>query len=261
MFRLSKWYLDLVADDGATLIAYVAALRWGALHLHYASIFQSRPGMAPCERSQVTGVQLPEPVGDAVRVSLPGLGLAGVWQPAAEPVRATLLEGASGAVHWECFLPGATATVELDGEVLAGAGYVERLTLTRPPWTLPFRRLRWGRFVGAAHALVWIDWDHDSARRWVWLDAAPQPDVALATAGVTGLRDASGAVSLAIAPDRILCERRALQVIGSRWPALNALPLGPLRDLHETKHLSHGILRRGDATLDTGWVIHEEVAW
>lgn len=261
MFRLAKWYLDLVAEDGTALITYAASLRWGAIRLQYASTFLSRPGTAPIERSQYTRVQLPDDTGDVVHLSLPGLGLTGEWHRTAAPIRATLLAEASGAVQWDCLLPGAQASVELNGEALTGAGYAERLTLTCPPWSLPFRRLRWGRFAGATHALVWIDWDHDPARRWVWLDGQPQAEAVPTVEGVTRLHDAGGEASIRLTPERVLCERRALQVIAHRWPALGALPLGPLRDLHETKRLARGSLHGGDGLLETGWVIHEEVAW
>jgi hypothetical protein len=261
MFRLAKWYLDLVAEDGTALITYAASLRWGAIRLQYASTILSRTGTAPIERSQFTRVQLPDDTDDVLHVSLPGLGLTGEWCRTAAPIQATLLADASGVVQWDCLLPSGRVAVELNGESLTGAGYAERLTLTCPPWSLPFRRLRWGRYVGATRSLVWIDWDHDAARRWVWVDGQLQPGAVPAMDAVTCLRDAGGGVSLRLTPERVLCERRALQVIAHRWPAFGVLPLGPLRDLHETKRLARGSLHGGEGLLETGWVIHEEVAW
>jgi hypothetical protein len=79
MFRLAKWYLDLVAEDGTALITYAASLRWGAIRLQYASTFLSRPGTAPIERSQLTRVHPPDDTDDVLHLSLPGLGLSGEW--------------------------------------------------------------------------------------------------------------------------------------------------------------------------------------
>ena len=31
MFTLTKWYLDLVTDDGLAVVAYSARLRWGLI--------------------------------------------------------------------------------------------------------------------------------------------------------------------------------------------------------------------------------------
>ena len=39
-----------------------------------------------------------------------------------------------------------------------GLGYAECLTVTVPPWQLPIRQLRWGRFVAPDRSLAWIDW-------------------------------------------------------------------------------------------------------
>jgi hypothetical protein len=173
-------------------------------------------------------------------------------------VSATLLEDDSGRLQWDCLLPSAAATVRVGDETLEGRGYVERLTLTRPPWSLPLRTLRWGRFASPSHALAWISWEGGLPRRWAWLDGVAQPDALIDDAGVSGL---PGGGRLTLQPVRELCDRRALQVLSRRLPALEAIPLGPLRDLREAKRLDRAKLRLASGAEDEGWAIHEVVAW
>src|SRR2546423_3960326 len=52
---------------------------------------------------------------------------------------------------------GARSGISFGGR-LEGLGYAERLTMTIPPWRLPFEELRGGRFLSDGDALVWINW-------------------------------------------------------------------------------------------------------
>lgn len=261
MFRLVKWYLDLVTDEGTVLIVYAASLRWPALRLRYASTLLARPGEEPTERSVWSGVVLPVEAGDTIRIEHAGLGLSGQWHRAAPSTHATLLADTEGAVQWDGLLPSATARVEVDGRTLGGSGYVERLTLTRPPWSLPFRGLRWGRYTGASQSATWIELQGPSPRRWVWVDGVPWPGATPDALGLWGPTGADDGRSLRFTPVRELLNRQALQVLSRRLPALNALPLGPIGNLREIKFLARGNLHHHGVIVDEGWVIHEEVAW
>lgn len=259
IFRLSKWYLDLVTDDGTVLIVYAAVLEWARIRLDYASTLVARPGAEAVERSAWSGVQLPEAGADPLRIHHAGLRLTGEWHRAASPIRATLLEDAEGTVQWDCLLPNATATVSLAGAALAGRGYAERLTLTRPPWRLPLHQLRWGRFTGSSRSAAWIAWQGSAPQQWIWLDGVLQPGASLDASGLDGLDD--GEVSLRLTPERVLSDRAALQVMSRHMPRLEALPLGPLAHLHELKRLARGTVRHRGAVVDEGWVIDEDVTW
>ncbi|MFN2316644.1 MAG: hypothetical protein ABR551_09985 [Gemmatimonadales bacterium] len=261
MFRLVKWYLDLVTDEGTVVIVYAAALRWPALRLRYLSTFLARPREEPVERSAWSGVALPDEAADTIRVDHAGLGLSGQWHRAAPSTHATLLVDTEGSVQWDCLMPSATARVVVDGNILVGAGYVERLTLTRPPWSLPFRGLRWGRYTGASRSATWIDLQGDAPRRWVWLDGVPNPEAIPDAIGLHGPHGSGDDWSLRFTPDRELLNRQALQVISQRLPVLHALPLGPFGNLHETKYLARGSLHHRGTVVDEGWVIHEQVTW
>lgn len=258
MFHLAKWYLDLVTEQGTAVVLYAASLEWSGLRLQYSSTMLARAGQPVVERAAWSGAGLPECEGDCIRCSHPDLAVSGQWRRRAGAIEATLLDDDAGRVHWVNHFPAATATVTLAGETFAGEGYVECLTLTRPPWTLPLRTLRWGRTVTPSHSVVWIDWRDGPSRRWVWLDGAAQPDAIVADTGITGLTDHR---ELLLTPGRELCDRRSLQLLSRRLPALDTLPLGPLHRLREVKRLDRGTLRQHGAPLESGWTIHEVVRW
>ena len=258
MLELSKWYLDVVTTEGTALIAYAASLRWGALHVEFASVLLSAAGEPVREAHAWSGVRLPEFSGTDVELRHPGLGLEGHWTPTSPPVRATLLEDESGALRWDCYMPSAAASVTVPGRSLEGVGYVERLTVTRPPWAFPLRALRWGRYASKSHAMVWIDWRGGPPRSWIWLDGERQDGARVTDQGIQGL---AGAGELTLGPGRVLCDRKALKVLSRAFPTLGLLPLGPLGELRELKRLDRGTLSRAGSADDEGWAVHEVVEW
>src|SRR5208337_33524 len=87
--------------------------------------------------------------------------------------RELLFESGSGSLDWNCTAPRAAAMVRIGSEpAIQGWGYAEHLRLTLAPWRLPIRRLRWGRFVNATDALVWIDWSGTYNKRVVYLNGS-----------------------------------------------------------------------------------------
>jgi hypothetical protein len=258
MFRLTKWYLDLVTDDGTALIAYAASLEWAGVSVHFASTLLARPNASPVDATAWSRVVLPDAGDETISFRHDALRFEGEWRRASAPIEATLLDDDSGRLHWSCLMPSAEATASFAGETLTGRGYAERLTMTRLPWTLPFNRLRWGRFGTPAHALVWIGWSGATSRQWVWLDGVPEPGAALSDDGVRGLSEGR---ELQFRPGRVLCDRRALQVISRQLTAVDTLLAGPIRDLRETKRLDRGVLSCRDEPTEEGWAIHEVVSW
>lgn len=256
--RLTKWYLDVVGDDGSAAIVYAASLRWGALGVRMASVLMSREGAEPVERSVWSQVRLPVLDGESLHFEDRNLHVDGEWRGGASPLSATMLDDEDGQLRWRCVRPNAAATVRIGSESLTGRGYGECLTMTRLPWRLPLRALRWGRYTSPAHSVVWIAWSGGPPRQWIWLDGAPQPNAVLRGGGVTGLDD-----GVAVRPrhGRTLTDRRALQTLAARLPSLEGLLRGPVRDLRDTKWLERAALCRGDSTFDDGWMIREVVAW
>lgn len=260
MFRLIKWYLDLVTDEGAAVILYAASLEWARLQRRYASVFLSRPDPAapPREAATWSDVVLPEEQGNILRFRHSVLGVKGEWHREAAPIEERLLHDDTGSLHWSCRQPNASVHLDLGGEALSGRGYVECLEMTYPPWALPFRSLRWGRFTSPAESIVWIHWSGGSPRQWVRRNGVAEPGAVVEDSGVTCL---SGGRRLTLLPGRALCDRRALQVVSRGLPAMDWLLVGPIRHLREIKRLDRAVLCHGELPVSRGWVIHEVVTW
>ncbi len=258
MFRLLKWYLDLVTEDGTVFIGYAARVRLGGVQVGYASALVSPPGARTSEQGATDRSPLPTLGDSTLAWECPTLRLSGTWVAEAPPVQRVLLQGRDGAIQWCCHLPRASATVRLDGAVLSGQGYVESLRLTIPPWRLPFRTLRWGRHVSGGHSAVWIDWAGHSEQRWLWLDGREQPGARLVDLGVTGMDDGT---ELSLDAGRDVLDRRVLASLTDILPNLLTRMLPRLSAMREHKQLSRSSLVTRGRPVDRGWALHEVVSW
>jgi hypothetical protein len=254
-FALHKWYLDVTADDGSAAIVYVARLSWGLLRLPYAEVLVARPGKtAPESRRRFSRRALVTLEGPTIRLAAPALRVHGAWTAATPAVEATLLDTPAGAIGWRCRQPGGEACLNLPGgEVLAGQGYVEELFLSLRPWSLPFRELRWGRFLGGGRSLVWIDWRGGLERRWVFLDGEAAPRAAVSDLAV----EWDGA-RLELESGR---ELRRQALAGTVGPGLRWLLPRRLARAVEVKWVSRGRLAERGREAVAGWAIHEVVTW
>jgi hypothetical protein len=137
-----------------------------------------------------------------------------------------------------------------------GCGYAEWLTMTLPPWRIPFRRLRWGRFHGAEHSLVWIDLRGGCSRTWVFADGIERPDGEVRAETVTLAAEGSTLVldrGITLRSGRLLrTGLRPLRLLVSLVPRW--------RDAHESKWLTRAVLA-GPRGRTEGWAVHEEVTW
>jgi hypothetical protein len=256
MFLLSKWYLDCVSDSGAAVAVHCASLRWGVVRLHYgaalvrsssgrqAARYTLRPGAAPAHRPH------------AIEWTCPRLNVDGRWTPSAKPVSRTLIERADGFIRWECLSPRADAVVTVGAETVRGTGYVERLTMTLPPWRLPMDTLRWGRFHAPGWTLVWIDWRGEARRTWVFANGRERSDATLEPHAIT-LPDDN--CRLPLSGGTVLRSGRLLRTALRPLRPLAAV-LPHWRGAHETKWLAQATLA-GPGVSAPGWLIHEEVRW
>lgn len=255
MFRLEKWYLDCVAADGTAWLGYAGRLAWGGLAFPFASTLECPPGGPPVERTVVLGAAPPRPEGNGLRWLCPGLGLDAFWTaPRAGPLAARLLETTAGTIDWRAAFPAGPARIRPG---LEGAGYAESLGLTIAPWRLPFRRLRWGRFIGARHSVVWIDWFGRSRRHWIYVDGTLDPGARLADQGV----DAGDGLALRWTGGRDLRNRPVLALLTDQLPAVAHRLTGRLDRMHEHKQLSESTVSTPNGEVDHGWTIHEDVTW
>lgn len=254
-FELVKWYLDVAADDGALAIAYVSELRWRGLALRAASLLVARPGAGGvAERSTLRAGSDVALDPEGVRLRCRALRLDGRWDgaPAREPLE--LWAGAGGDVRWECLLPSAPARLSGPGFEVAGTGYAERLRLTVPPWRLPLRRLRWGRFAAPGSSLVWIDWQGPHRVRLALHDGRR---LALDAADEEGVSAGRGRVRLALSAPSPL--RAGALGDGPLRRLASVLPRA-LLSVDERKWRSRGRLTTAEDELE-GWVVNELVTW
>ena len=127
MFKLSKWYLDVITEDGSAFIGYAARLEWGPLRVAYGATLLALSGAAVIERVTLRPTPDPREAGDEISWACPPLGVEGSWRPLAPPVRRRLFEDQEGAVDWDCRMPAATVEIQLPGRHLAGLGYALRV--------------------------------------------------------------------------------------------------------------------------------------
>jgi len=256
-FRLSKWYLDCIAEDGDGIIVYIADLHWTVWQIRYASTLRFS-GNKVETASSVRKCSLPEHANGRIALELPHLGVEGVWTGSAPSIERTIFENSDGAIQWNCLQPAAQVTLRLNRSTdITGTGYAELLEMSIPPWKLPLEELHWGRFITDRDRLVWIDWRGPYSRR-VLVHNGNDVEAGAITEGTVGSLDSN----LHLALDRRLVLRSGplgdtiFSGISNLARALPAAVLG----IRETKWRSHGTLNCAGRAVE-GWAIHEVVGW
>jgi hypothetical protein len=252
-FSLVKWYLDCVTDPGDAVILYCAELRWHGLHTTYSSVLSVEGGQVESQ-SSMARYRL-SCAGGQILVELPKLGVSGSWQASAAPFQHTVYEDASGSVLWNCVQPRASVHLRVGDRELAGLGYAECLTVTLPPWRLPMRQLRWGRFVSPEDSLAWIDWQGSYSTSFA-VHNGDRCEILSVSDSEVSMRDAT----LRMEESSSLRSGRLGDTILPGVPALGRLLPRSLFNIEEHKWRSRGILNAQDRS-SKGWVIHEVVHW
>ena len=256
-FSLEKYYVDLVTADGQYFIGYSALLTLGAAKIHYSATLHD-----PAITGIVTGPVLSacdSPVVDESGLTwrAPALGFEGRWRRLAEAETLALHEAEGGTVEWNCQQPAARAELRTDsGATYDGLGYAEFLTLTIPPWQLGLRALFWGRFVSEQHSIVWIEWQGDHALKVLICNGRK-----IASARISENKIRCDDFELTLKREDTIRLGSIGETFISKIPS--ALRSAPIEFLggREEKFLSRGRLEFADGSDDTGWVIHERVAW
>lgn len=253
-FTLTKWYFDCVAADGRAVIGYWASLAWRGVALTWQNVTLYEAGRPPVSRSSLVPAPPPEVTGDTITWYAPALaGVVGI-ESRQRPIEERLLDCDAGVVEWRAEAPAAVVSLELRGFApVQGSGYAERIFISVPPWRLPIRELRWGRWLDAAvsRSVVWIDWRGDSPQAWVFVDGIKAP-----SAVVTDESICAEGVEVVLGERRTL-HARAFAEIAATIPLLKAVVPKSLLALRETKWCSAGTLVKGNAAAQTGYAIHE----
>lgn len=254
MLNLTKWYCDCVGEDGDAFLGYWAQLRLGPFTIPYAATLYKPAHGAPREHASVR--RCPPPVfdGTGLHWHCRRLHVEGWWSPYFQAHQHTLYQSSAGMITWGCLVPGAEASIDIDGQDrLSGLGYAELLTVSISPRRLPFDHLRWGRFLSPDTSLTWIEWSGDCPRHWVFRNGAESPKATIDEAGVT-FPEASLEFD-----DISILRHGSLRSTALRTVPGASLLLGRrFRPAHETKWLARGTYST-ESTTRTGWVIHEEV--
>jgi len=251
-FNLSKWYLDYVTDLGDVEIAYTGTAHWGPVCLHYSSILEAVEGRVR-ERHSLRQQARPEQEESTICWRSKALNCETTWQAAAPPVRETVYCSSKGSIEWNCVTPLARAKAR----ERSGLGYVEHLEMTIPPWELPIRALRWGRFTSASDYVIWIDWLGEFSRRIVYLNGEMIPCSTLEDERL----EAQDGTRLLMDRSLVLRDGPLGTTALSAVPGIRRMFPARLLQTNECKWRSRARLeRRGKAPVE-GWAIHEIVSW
>jgi hypothetical protein len=245
--------MDCVTELGDAVILYCADLHWRGAHLAYSSVL-SAIGGAIERHTSMAHHRLSLRDGQ-ILVELPRLELSGRWKADAAPVTHTVYENASGAVLWNCLQPRSQVNLRAGEREFTGLGYAECLTLTLPPWQLPMRQLRWGRFVSPDDTLAWVDWQGEYSTSF-----SVHNGRTCETLSVSDSEIAIPGVTLRMEESSSLRAGRLGSTILPGAPALGKLLPHSLFEIEEEKWRSRGILNTAEHS-SHGWVIHEVVHW
>jgi hypothetical protein len=257
-FALTKWYFDCTAPDGRAAIAYLASLAWRGLSLTWQSVAVYEPGQPPMRRSSLQSAHDPKVDGDRLTWRAPGIGCEIAVDSQHPSIHERLFDDGTGVIDWHVQAPAAAVSVDLEGiEAIRGTGYAERIRMTVPPWRLPIRELRWGRWSDptASRSVVWIEWRGDLPRTWVYVDG-----VAATSALVTDDRVSIGTANLVLDDGRTL-EAMAFSETAATIPPLKTILPESILALRQTKWCSTGTFEDGSGSPLIGPAIHEVVVF
>ena len=255
-FRLTKWYMDCFEAGGRVAIAYWASLAWRSLGFAWSSVAVYDPD-SPVRQASALG-RAAEPCLDGRRLTWRDPGIETVVEADVLQTGASirLFSRGTGSVEWTCAVPAADASVCAPGGVVVrGRGYAERLVLTLPPWQLPIRELRWGRWIAAEspRSLVWIDWRGAAPATWVLRDGALCPG---ATVSDTEVRAGGDLVS--IGARQLLHSRRLDDVFGGIAPLRGLVPAAVLA-IEDTRWACQAPMQSSEGAVVPGSAIAELV--
>lgn len=255
MFRLRKWYLDLVTPRGDAFIGYAARAQVLGMPLHHNAALLARADGSTTEFRFAAFA--PNCIDGGVVWNVPPLRCAGLWQRTRPARSVSLLDSTAGTIQWHCPVPGAPAEVTIGRDTYRGLGYVEELTMTLAPWNFPFATLRWGRFITASTSVIWIDWRDGLNRTWVIHNNAFDEQARVADNAV---HLSNGRLDLPVSGRRVLRDAPLTHTAFPKLPALGKLLPNGLSRARETKFLTRATLHTSGGA-EEGYALHEVVTW
>lgn len=253
-FYLSKWYLDLVSDDGDVFIGYHANVKWKSLTFHYSSVLLHHDNKTQTNTSwrKLTSPSYNEKL---VRWASDKLGISGEWNSRSNPIKKKLLNDNENFITWNCICPKAEGVIKIGDQQIIGWGYAENLETNIEPWQVPFSELRWGRYISKDNSLVWIDWQGKLNKSWVFVNCAE-----IKNCIVTDDKVSLPNGSLRLEKFSTIREGTLLTVALKNFPKRFSIFPKNIFNSYESKWLSNGFLLN-NKDIDKGWTIHEVVKW
>jgi hypothetical protein len=259
-FSLTKWYFDGTCADGRAFIAYWASVAWRSLAFTWQDLWVFGADGAAAHRSSLAAGPPPQPAGGAFSWKSAALDASIRVEPTVPSISERLLESELGVIDWRVPAPAALVTADFAGSPpMAARGYAECISMTIPPWRLPIRELRWGRWMDtqAECSVVWIDWRGELARQWLYMDGRR---LEVGDLRVSDNEVCAGDVQLSLRPRRTLHDRSLAQVVDHIPLARAALPESVLA-LRQTKGISSAEFIEAGQSTRSGDAIHETVVF
>lgn len=253
-FRLRKWYLDCVSDDGVAFIGYAGRVRLGLLPLSYqATLLTDATGRTTQDFSLLPAA-LPARAERGVAWRNRRLSVSGVWAPVSAATPRVLLDEDGLRVTWRCHVPSGPVRLAYRGREHAGSGYAEELTLSGPPGRLPIEELHWGRFASGEHHLVWIEWRGPRPLRLILASGRFLSEGRIDERGVE-----CETARLTLGESRPIRADAVADSLFGRWRSLTRLLPEGVGGWREEKWVSRARLETTAGEITSGWAIHERV--
>lgn len=237
-------------------IGYAAKVTWGPFRLSYGARLTMPSGSPLSQKQSLSFGQLREEQ-DGVNWHHDALDVHATWTGGSSIPSVCVVDQESGSIEWACLVANSAAQIHANGWAISGTGYVERLTMTIPPWKLPFTQLRWGRYISEDRSdyAVWIALQGETERSWVWVNSP------LAVAGAVDDKEVrtDDMVLTLESSNPIRSENVAHSLLGRLVLLVKFLPRA-VWNIEEDKQVGSARLRTANHE-SRGSSIHEVVTW
>ena len=259
-FKLEKWYLDGVTEEGNSFIVYASELKWHKWRITYSSILTLDQLVGISHKFKIGNCHFPEKSKALIKWQDDYFKFDGVWNGNNQSIQERLFENSEGSLDWKCYQPSSKVSFRFKNKNHKALGYAEKLVLTAVPWDIPMDELRWGRFVSSEYNIVWIEYKRDQIKQWAWVNGEKVENW-----DITDDYVANDKMQLKlIFGEKVVLEKekKIFNVVKTLVKFLPGFKRSvPLKFLNsdEKKWLNKSSLMIDNQRVSTGWSIHELV--
>jgi len=259
-FKLEKWFLDCVTDEGNCFIIYASELTWNKWKITFSSVLNYHLSMGIFYKPKIGNSHFPEIRGSFITWQDNYFKIEGNWNGKTQAIHENLFENKTGCLAWNCYQPMSSVTLNFNKKEYVGLGYAEKLVLSVVPWDIPMDELRWGRFLSDAYHIVWIEYKREQTNQWVWVNGEKVENWDIFD---NRIYNDSRHLELLFGEKIVLeKEKKILNVLKGLIKYLPGFKRNiPLKFLNadEKKWLNKSTLKIDDQIICSGWTIHEYV--